>query len=149
MALSLAQQLRDNYPDVIQPEELILIAPWMDVSMENEKIMDIEPIDPMLGIHGTIDLGKRWAGNLDVHDPIVSPIYGSFENLGYISIFIGTKDMLFPDNEKFSEILTSQGIEHTYVERSGLDHPYPLFPTPEANEAQEMMIERINNAKLS
>lgn len=144
MALVLAQLMRDEHPELIQPEELILIAPWMDVSMENEEIMDIEPIDPMLGLYGTKDLGLQWAGDRDVHDPLVSPIYGSFEDLGRITMFVGTRDMLCPDVIKFSEILNEQDIEHTLIVKEGLDHPYPLFPIPEAAEAQELMIDIIN-----
>ena len=145
MSLVLAQLVRDNHPEVLQPEELILIAPWMDVSMENEEIADIEPIDPMLGLYGTIDIGLQWAGDRDVHDPMVSPIYGTFEELGRITMFAGTRDMLCPDIQKFSRILTEQGIEHTLIVEEGLDHPYPLFPIPEADKAQEMMIDIINN----
>ncbi len=145
MSLVLAQLIRDNRPEVLQPDDLILIAPWMDVSMENEEIKNYEPIDPMLDIYGTKDLGKRWAGDLDVHDPIVSPIYGTFENLGYITLFIGTRDMLYPDVDKFSKMLTEQGIEHTYIIGEGLAHPYALFPTPEAADAQDHMIEIIKN----
>lgn len=145
MSLVLAQLLRDEHPEVLQPDDLILIAPWMDVSMENEEIADYEPIDPMLDIYGAKDLGIRWAGNRDVHDPMASPIYGTFENLGHITLFIGTRDMLYPDIAKFSAILDEQGIEHNYIVKEGLDHPYPLFPTPEAAEAQKLMIKIINN----
>ena len=144
MSLVLAQLVRDEHPDVLQPDDLILIAPWMDVSMENEEIKNYEPIDPMLDIYGAKDLGIRWAGDLDVHDPMVSPIYGTFENLGNITIFIGTRDMLCPDCLKFSDILNEKGIEHTLIVEEGLDHPYPLFPIPEAKAAQQIMIDIIN-----
>ena len=144
MSLVLSQMLRDDYPRLPQPDELILIAPWMDVSMENEDIKDYEPIDPMLDIFGAKEIGKMWAGERDVHDPMVSPIYGTFEDLGKITIFIGTRDMLCPDCLKFSEILDEKGIEHTLIVEEGLDHPYPLFPTPEAKDAQQIMIDIIN-----
>ena len=145
MALALAQELRDDHPEVLQPDDLILIAPWMDVSMDNEEIKKYEPVDPMLDIYGAKDIGKRWAGDRDVHDPMASPIYGTFENLGDIILFVGTRDMLYPDIQKFSDILTEQNIEHTLIVKEGLDHPYPLFPIPEAKEAQKMMIDIINN----
>lgn len=146
MSLVLAQLIRDNHPEALQPDDLILIAPWMDVSMDNEEIADYEPIDPMLDVYGATDIGKRWAGERDVHDPMVSPIYGTFENLGRITLFVGTHDMLYPDIAKFSDILNEQEIEHTLVVKENLDHPYPLFPTPEAKDAQQMMIDIINEA---
>ena len=145
MSLVLSQIVRDKFPKLLQPEELILIAPWMDVSMENEHICEYEPVDPMLELFGTKEIGKMWAGERDVHDPLVSPIYGTFEKLGNMTIFIGTRDMLCPDVLKFSEMLNDQNIEHTLVVKEGLDHPYPLFPIPEAAEAQQMMIDIINS----
>lgn len=147
MALVLSQLMRDNCPELLKPEDLILIAPWMDASMENEHICEYEPVDPMLDIYGTKEIGKMWAGELDVHDPLVSPIYGTFENLGEITIFIGTRDMLCPDCLEFSNTLNEKGIEHTLIVKEGLDHPYPLFPTPEAREAQELMIEILTKDK--
>ncbi len=144
MSLALSQLMRDEHPEVLQPDNLILIAPWMDVSMENEHIVEVENTDPMLELYGAKDLGKRWAGERDVHDPLVSPIYGTFQDLGYITLFTGTRDMLCPDIELFSEKLTEQGIEHTLVVKEGLDHPYPLFPIPEAAEAVDMMCNIIN-----
>ena len=144
MSLALAQLMRDEYPKALQPSDLILIAPWMDVSMENEEIPAYEPVDPMLDIYGAKDLGVKWAGERGVHDPLASPIYGTFENLGRITMFIGTRDMLCPDVLKFSEMLNEQGIEHTLIVEEGLDHPYPLFPIPEAKKAQQVMFDVIN-----
>lgn len=144
MSLAVAQLIRDEHPKALQPSDLILIAPWMDVSMENDEIPHYEPVDPMLDIYGAKDLGKRWAGKRGVHDPLASPIYGTFEGLGKITMFIGTRDMLCPDVLKFSEKLNELGIEHTMIVEEGLDHPYPLFPIPEAKKAQQVMFDVIN-----
>ena len=144
MCLVLAQLMRDDFPDDLAPEEIILIAPWMDVSMDNELTKKIDPYDPMLDRDGAIKLGELWAGDRDVHDPKVSPIYGEFHDLGRITLFAGDRDMLYADTVKFSEMLTEQGIEHILVTEEGLNHPYPLFPIPEAKKAQQIMFDIIN-----
>ncbi len=138
MALSLAKQLREY--EILQPEKLILIAPWLDVSMQTEGISEIAEYDPMLGLYGIKKLGEMWAGSKELTDSTVSPIYGSNNNLGEITIFASTRDMLYPDIKKYSEILTNEGIVHTLIEEKGLNHPYVLFPTPEAKKAQEHII---------
>lgn len=143
MALVMSQLLRDEHPDARQPEEIILLSPWMDVSMENEEIAAVDPHDPMLDSAGVAAVGSMWAGDRGVHDPLASPIYGTFENLGRISIFAGTRDILCPDDIKFSEMLTEQGIDHICVVEEGLNHPYVLFPIPEAKDAQKMIVEII------
>ncbi len=145
MSLVLAQIIRDLYPNALQADDIVLLAPWMDVSMENEEILSIVPHDHMLGLFGTVDIGQKWAGDKDVHDPMVSPIYGDFHHLGRITIFVGTRDILYPDAVKFSDLLNEMNIEHTLVVEENLDHPYPLFPIPEATKAQEMIIDIINN----
>lgn len=144
MSLVMSQLLRDNHPEAPQPDEIILLSPWMDVSMDNEEAEAVDPVDPMLDVPGIAVVGQMWAGSKDVHDPMASPIYGTFENLGHISIFASTRDILCPDDVKFSEMLTEQGIDHICVVEEGLNHPYVLFPIPEAKQAQEMIIDIIN-----
>ena len=58
-------------------------------------------------------------------------------------MFAGTRDILCPDDVKLSEILTEQGIEHTFVLEESLNHPYALFPIPEAKEARKVMVDAI------
>ena len=143
MSLVMAQLIRDNHPEVLQPSELILLSPWVDLSSDNEEIKAVDPHDPMLDEYGLVQLGKLWAGDLDVHDPMVSPIYGTFENLGHITMFASTRDILCPDDVRLSEILTEQGVEHTFVLEEGLNHPYALFPIPEADDAREVIVKAI------
>ena len=143
MSLVMAQLLRDEHPDASQPDEIILLSPWMDVSMDNEEIAAVDPHDPMLDSAGVAAVGRMWVGDRDVHDPLASPIYGTFENLGRITIFASTRDILCPDDIKFSEMLTEQGIDHICVVEEGLNHPYVLFPIPEAKDAQEMIVQII------
>ena len=143
MSLVMAQLLRDEYPGARQPDEIVLLSPWMDVSMDNEAIAAVDPHDPMLDAGGVGAVGRMWAGDKGVHDPMASPIYGTFEDLGHITIFAGTRDVLWPDALKFSQMLTEQGIDHIYVEEENLNHPYALFPIPEAAKARKIMVDVI------
>ena len=143
MSLVMAQLLRDEHPEARQPEEIILLSPWMDVSMDNPDIEAVDPHDPMLDSDGVGAVGRMWAGDRGVHDPLASPIYGTFENLGRITVFAGTRDILWPDDLKFSQMLTEQGIEHIYIEEENLNHPYALFPIQEAVKARKIMVDVI------
>ena len=59
-------------------------------------------------------------------------------------MFAGTRDILCPDDVKFSEMLTEQGIEHIFILEEGLNHPYALFPIVEAASARKVMVDVIN-----
>lgn len=92
MSLALAQQLaRDGGP---RPGSLVLFSPWLDATGVGEGQREIEPRDRMLAISGLDACGRRYAGNLPLDDPRVSPLFGSLEGLPPMAIFAGTSDIL-------------------------------------------------------
>ena len=141
-ALSLAQQLREK--EVTQPEEIILICPWVDITMENPDIENYVAIDAMLGDLCCADMiTELWKGDRDLKDPMLSPLFGTFENLGNITLFIGTREVLYPDTVLLYEKMTQAGADVTLHVKEGMSHVYPLFPIPEATEAIGIMAEII------
>lgn len=100
--------------------------------------------DPILGPEGMEVISKIWTADKNVTDPLISPIYGDFKGLGKITHFIGTHDMLYPDAIKLDEKLTEQGIDiKTFVYPEML-HVFVVMPIPEAQDAQEKIIQVIN-----
>lgn len=140
LALGLAQALRDAGER--QPQQLILLSPWLDVSMDNRDMEKYEKNDPMLGICGLKKIGVMWAGERGVHDPKASPIYGDMGGLGKVALFVGTREIFYPEVMKLSAMLKERDIPHDLFIGQGQNHVYPLYPTPEAKEAVQT-IERL------
>lgn len=141
-ALSLAQQLREY--EAAQPEEIILICPWVDISMENPDIEKYVEMDAMLGSLCCADqITDLWKGDRDLKDPMLSPLFGTFDNLGHITLFIGTREVLYPDAMLLYEKMVEEGADCTLNVKEGMSHVYPLFPIPEATEAREIIAEII------
>lgn len=132
LTLSLAKTLRDE--KVTQPEKLIMIAPWLEMTMKNKDIAAIEKKDNVLGIYGLKELGDMWSGKMAKTNAIVSPVYSTDENLGEITIFAPTNDILYPDTLSYSESLTAQKIEHSFITRENLSHNYIFYPSAEAKQ---------------
>ena len=84
LALGLAEALRDEGDTL--PEELILISPWVDLTMSNPDMKDYVKHDPMLGIDGLRRMGEVWANGLELTDPKVSPIFGDLSGLPPVTI---------------------------------------------------------------
>lgn len=123
-ALGFAQQLKiDGKP---QPSQIILISPWLDVTMSNPEILKVDKTDKMLSIEGLVMAGKAYAKELDTRDFKVSPIYGDFTGLGKISVFIGTHDVLFPDCQKLKAILDEKNIALNYFVYPKMFHDWLL-----------------------
>lgn len=125
MALSFAMQLRDSR--LAGPDKLILICPWLDVTLSNPDIDAYEKKDPALDALQLIHLGLRWSAGLGTTDPVVSPLYGRFDRLGHITLITGTGELLYPDIRLMSQMLTEAGIDHRYLESSGMFHVWPLY----------------------
>ncbi len=141
--LSYAMYLRNNSKP--QPNNIIMMSPWVDISMSNPELKISEKIDSMSGIDGNKYCGSIWADSLDKKNYLVSPIYGEFSNLGKITIITGGKDILKPDCSKLSKILDENLIEHNYIEYKGQGHDFGAYPTKEGNMVIEDIANIINN----
>lgn len=141
--LSYAMYLRNN--NKIQPENIVMMSPWLDVSLSNEELILSEKNDPMSGIIGNKYAGELWADDLDLKNYLVSPLYGDFNNLGKITIITGERDILRPDCIKLSKKLDDINIEHNYIEYKGQGHDFGAYPTKEGNMVITDIVNIINN----
>jgi acetyl esterase/lipase len=138
-ALALGQVLLEK--GMPQPGNIILIAPWLDITLSNPEIAEFEKVDPMLARYGLAEIGKLYAGDTDPNHYMLSPINGEIRGLGPITLFIGTRDLLCPDSRRFRTLAEEQGVAINYFEYPMMNHCFPLFPIPEAKEAVGQIIE--------
>ena len=145
LALGLAEVLRDEGD--AGPEELILISPWVDVTMSNGDMADYVDLEPMLGIDGLRRMGEVWANGLPLTDPSVSPIYGDLAGLGRVTLTTGTWEILYPDELLLAEKLKAAGTECELIVGERMIHCYPICPIPEAKDAQAVIWNAITRCK--
>ena len=117
------------------PDKLILLSPWVDLVMDNPEIRDYIPVDPTLKYDELCVDAHHWANGADLKDPRLSPIYGDLSVLKDVTLFTGTHEFFHPDIMKFGRILEEKGVKTRIYVGEGLDHVYPVFPIPEAEEA--------------
>ena len=83
--------------DVEVPSKTILISPWLDVTMSNEKIQEKQQYDKDLSIDMLKLAGDIYAKQVQSKNYLVSPIYGDVSKLKNVTILTGTYDILNPD----------------------------------------------------
>lgn len=143
MALGLADALRTE--GLPQPDEIIVISPWLDITNKNPEIPEFEPSDPMISQIGLNLASEYWLGkNGSIEDPLVSPMVISGKNLGHITLFVGTHEVFYPDIIQFSRRLKEDNIEHDLYVAEKMNHIYPIYPTPEGEEARRIISDIIN-----
>lgn len=145
LAIGIAQHLQKL--GLKSPLGIIVFSPWLDLTMENPQIKEFEKVDPWLRHDSSIPIAKSWANGTDLKDYRISPTYGILDDLKNLSIFVGTREILYPDIMKFAEKLKENQIEFNLFIGQGLNHVYPLFPIPEADEAIEEISNIIDNMK--
>jgi len=133
LSLSLCMILRDIKEKL--PSKIILLSPWLDISMTDPNLIKLSPKDKMLGIEGLKWAGDKWAGSNKKTDPKVSPLYGSLTGLPPISIFSGTADILNVDAQKLHKLAKLNNIESEFYEYPNLYHVWMATPIPEAYQA--------------
>lgn len=131
--LSFAQQIASKDDTILN--NIILISPWLDLSMTNPTLYRDALKDNMNNVDGTRYEGKLWANEIDCKDPRVSPIYGEFDKLKKISIIFGGRGILSSECKRFDKILNDKNIEHNYIMYEHEGHDFVFYPTREGEEA--------------
>lgn len=133
LALGFSMFLRNE--EKRQPQQIVLLSPWIDITMQNPDIKEIEKNDKILGVNYLQLAGQYYAGEADPKDYRVSPLYGDFFGLPKISIFIGTNDLLYPDNKKLKDILELQKVPINFFEYPKMFHVWMLIPNLEESKS--------------
>jgi len=141
ISLALAQRLRED--GLAQPGRVILLSPWLDATLSNPEIAEFDKIDPFLGVEGLKYGGAAYARDVDPKNYLVSPVYGSVKDLAPISLFIGTRDILFPDCRKLRNQAEAEGVRIDYREYDEMVHDWMLGPLPEAKHAIAEIVDLI------
>lgn len=139
IALALCQSLEKSQ----QASDLFLLSPWLDLSMNNPEIDTIDKNDLILNIQGLKDSALAYAGDLDLRNPKVSPLFGNHSSLPPVKIFTGNQDILMPDCRILRDQLISLDKECEYIETENLLHCGMLYPTAEGKSCIKKILQRI------
>jgi epsilon-lactone hydrolase len=142
MALATAMLLRDRGAPPLA--NTVLIAPWLDISGTDPRLAEIAPSDPWLAVPGTHAAGALYRAELTEFDPLVSPLYGSLEGLGPITMFSGTRDILNADAARLVTAAGASAVQLDYFEGAGMIHNYPILPMPEGDAARKVIVEALS-----
>lgn len=137
IALNAVQQFR-NY-GIPQPKELILLSPWLDLSLSNPNIDSLVDSDPIHDREVLQDLAIDYAHNLPVNDPSISPIYADTRRIAPITVFVGTHDILWADCRKLKTLSESKPVVFNYREFDGMFNNWMYYDIPEGRKAREQL----------
>lgn len=136
LALALAQRAKAQGLKV--PESMVLVSPWLDIALENPKILPLCEVDILLQLDNVKKIGELYRGTLAETDPLVSPLYGALDGLGNVAVFYTSDEILKPDCERLLEA----SVTHTRFkgfEFEAMWHDFVLWPIPEREQFLELI----------
>jgi acetyl esterase/lipase len=141
LALAACQWLRDRGHR--QPDRMVLISPAADASVSRPEQRMLATRDPIQDIPGMVEAGRLYAGDLDVGHPFVSPLNGAFRFLAPMTIFSGTRDLLYPDSVDLAERARAVGVSVDLHLLRDQPHNFALMPTPEGRLARRIILRAV------
>lgn len=140
-ALALAQKLKSE--TIVQPSQIILLSPWLDITLTNPEISKIAGNDPFLEVESLRKAGNLYAGDADAGHHLLSPINGPLEGIGRISLFIGSKEILLADARKLKVMAEATRIKINYWEYQDMVHAWMFLNLPESKRARRQIVDLI------
>lgn len=133
LATGLCEELTEK--GLPQPGKIVLLSPWVDLDLQNPQVAKYENKDMALSVNGLRFVAQQWAGNTEYSDYHLSPINGDVSQFRNVLIFIGTRELMYPDTMLFSRKLRKAGIPVQTVIGREMFHVYPIYTTPESEQA--------------
>jgi acetyl esterase/lipase len=137
-SLALAQEVRGD--SIEQPKRLVLISPWVDVLGGDDALQEH---DTFLNAEVLRKIGADWAGEIDPHDPMISPLYGDMQSLPPTDLFTGTWEVFYTDIVNTFNKMKTAGVDVRLHVAEKMGHVYPLWPCPEGSKARKEIAEII------
>lgn len=147
LCLGLAMALRDD--GLALPASLVLLSPWLDVTMSNPHIEVLDPEDPFLNVEALKKAGRAWAKGANPRKPWISPLYGNLHGLPEMHLFMGTKDVLAADARRFRGLCLAAKARLSFYEYDNMVHDWMLLDFKEAKLAAGRIAEIIKSYELT
>lgn len=120
------------------PSCFVAISPWSDLTFSGRSYITNKDTDPSLCEPLLREYAKMYAGD-DVSNPLVSPVFGDFTGFPPSLILCGGDELLTDDSVMLARRLSHCGCEAGLNICEGMWHVYPLFPSPEASSAMNLI----------
>jgi acetyl esterase/lipase len=110
------------------PHKIILISPVMDATLSNPDIEKVDLVDPILSKAGVLSAKKMCAENNGLKSPIISPLFGSFENFPTTVLFLAENDITYPDQKLAVQKIKESNVDLEVIDGKNMPHIWPFLP---------------------
>ena len=143
LVLAMAERLRDLGGP--RPTGVVGLSPWLDATLDEDAVAELEAADPMLAESGLRAAGRWWAGARPPADPLVSPMHSDVSGLPPIDIYIGMRDILRPAVTDFAARAEGADTPLHVHEVSAMFHVWMTRLLPEAARTRRELVQLVRD----
>ena len=133
LALALLLALRDQ--GLRLPTKVALCSPWLDLTLSGASMEDCAEHDAMLSRRGLAQDAARYAADMDLADPRISPLFAAdLSGLPPILVQVGGREVLRDDSLRLAERMDHTGAQIELELWEDMTHAWCAFSpiVPEA-----------------
>jgi monoterpene epsilon-lactone hydrolase len=112
--MTLAVMLLLKQKNVALPAAGLCFSPWADLTHSGDSITANAKADPMLPVNVLIDAAEVYAGDANLDDPLVSPVFADYTGLPPLLVYAGSSEILLDDAVRIKAEAESAGVEVLY-----------------------------------
>lgn len=126
--LALALALRIQQEKLPQVSGLILLSPFLDLTLTSESLRYNAQHDALLSIE-TLETGIDYyvPKNMDKSEPTISPLFADLTGLPPILVQVGSKEILLDDAQRFKERAEQANVKVDFKIYTGMWHNFQMF----------------------
>jgi epsilon-lactone hydrolase len=109
------------------PAAAFLMSPWLDLAAEGETLVTRATKDPWFDPDNMPEMVRRYCGDRDPKDPLISPLYGDLQGLPPVLIQVGDHEILLSDSTRMTDRLSSAGVPVTLQIWPEMWHVFQYF----------------------
>lgn len=109
---------------VPSPAAVVLISPWLDLTLSSASMADNARRDPMLKRSYLDAAAAAYAGGVSRSDPRVSPHFADLRNLPPTLVQVGSDEILLDDSTRFADRAYAAGVDVELQRYEGWWHDF-------------------------
>ena len=141
LALSLALKLKEQ--GRLLPRGIVLMSPWTDLTSSGKSFEAKAEVDPVLDRDYIDRMVAAYAPDMDLKQPLISPLFGDFEGFPPVYIQVGENEILLSDSLRLHQALVDANVSVKIDAYKGMWHVFQMSPVKAAREAMDKNAEFI------
>lgn len=141
LALCLVHKLKQE--NRLLPRGLVLFSPWTDLTCSGKTYETRKMVDPILSKKYIEDMIQNYAQGENLDNPLISPLFGSFEGFPPTYIQVGDNEILLADAISLQKKMLRANVSVKLDVFKGMWHVFQMAPFKKALEAMDKSAEFI------